>query len=756
MVDSKQFKLEIQFTEITAPRPLDSGTLHLNVSVGSNTHQLTYKTLSYITIAAFSPDALIMLQLSDSAILATGSIALGRLCDKTITGNFEKWVKLEPEKGQGLEGAKGVKVKIQGSLGNKRGASPAKRPKALQVSPSKSRGKCGYVKKLNSVEETEKDIHDTVIRVRNRLGPEYEELIEDGIRSPTRSPGRSAGKSPLRKSRFGDEAFSDYEPYLALPSRFDLNIEQLSSSEPHLLRNIAIGLCQKIRVMKAQVEEYEAIQEVVVTFDSPMEELAQSMSETREQLRSEDGIIETLIAQVTNDNSKISEAVTSVDAQVMLLEEEIAKVRLDIEKVRLENEKVVFDGENVEAETKKIQKLKKEIMQDDEERENLISSYQTIVSSFSSSKLNNELIKLEEERSANSLQLNHQTSLLDHANIEALQLESSIALAQSEYLCQEDQKSRSSGLNYQNQSYSHLSNDLEKAYQELNALKEINISESLNHSRKIEIDIKDYQNSYPALEADLSNKEKQIQEYAENLEEFKKHLEEIEGLLKNDEGIYDQYNDFKLQFDAEVKTQEDLLKEISYFSDLVFLQAQAGLLTNRLYRRLEDMLEEKEYQKGSMQKMIEDIKKSKPAYVGKRDDTTDLALARYLNARENALEVNFIRVDKEKYTFGTKKVEIKKEDGNLYVYYDTKRFTIDDFIEGYNAIEKEKQDEQAEIKRQNSLTKQSPIFGPSINMTKKDAGRMLTVLGNMGSQSPQRGLTVVGARDSPQKKRSLA
>ncbi|CAG9329227.1 unnamed protein product [Blepharisma stoltei] len=754
MADSKQFKLEIQFTELQLPRPIDPSTLGLVVTVGSNTHQLSFQSISYITIPSFSPDGVMNLELRDEALLATSSVQLGRLCDKTITGNFEKWVKFEPEKGVGLEGPKGVKVKLVGVLGNsRRSISPNKaRPKNIGVSPLKIRGKCNYLKKLNSVEDAEKDIHDIVVRVRTRLGAEYEQLIEDGIRSPARSPGRSPGKSPLRKRQEDENNLDMAEPYLELPSRFELNIEQLSSSEPHLLRNIAIGLCQKIRVMKAQVEEYEAIQEVVVNFDSPMEELAQSMTETREQLGQEQIFIDGVITQVSGENLKLEEAIASVDSQIKALEEEIGNVKEQAEHFKNENEKNKIDGENVEKEIKRIAKLKKQIEKDDGERETMISSYQAILTGYADPHLANDLVKIEEERVAMLSQLNSQTSLLDHANIENLQLQAQIEITQAELISQEDQKSRNITLNAQNNSYAQISAELEKAYQDLNALKEININESMNHSRKIEIDIRDYQNSQPALEQELQSKQQQIADYLGNLEEFRKHLEDIETLLKNDEGIYDQYRDFKLQFDAEVKIQEELLKELSYFSDLVFMQAQAGLLTNRLYRRLEDMLEEKEYQKGSMQKMIDDIKRSKPAYIAKQGDLVDVALAKYLNTRENTMDVNFVRTDKEKYVFGTKNVEIKKEGEGLFVYFEGKKLGIEEFTDGYNTIEKEKLEDQAELKKLNSMgEKKSAIFGTVIDMSSKKEGRSP----GLGSKSPQRGMTALPSRESPTRKRTL-
>ena len=126
---------------------------------------------------------------------------------------------------------------------------------------AQTRHKCPYLKKLLAVEDSDRTIQTTLFRVKQRLGPDYDDLFEQGVKSPpVRSPGRSsptrtAGRSPLRQSR-RDFSLMPAEDgtYLELPSRFDLKLENLSSLEPQLLKNVAIALCEKIQVMKVQVE----------------------------------------------------------------------------------------------------------------------------------------------------------------------------------------------------------------------------------------------------------------------------------------------------------------------------------------------------------------------------------------------------------------------------------------------------------------------------------------------------------------------
>jgi hypothetical protein len=83
------------------------------------------------------------------------------------------------------------------------------------------------------------------------------------------------------------------------------------------------------------------------------------------------------------------------------------------------------------------------------------------------------------------------------------------------------------------------------------------------------------------------------------------------------------------------------------------------------------------------------IKDNNPSYVPIKNDSTDIALAEYLNSKHDNLEVNFKRIDKQLYTFGTTRVGIKVE-GGIFVNFEGKVVNIEEFLEKQTQIEKEK------------------------------------------------------------------
>ena len=151
-----------------------------------------------------------------------------------------------------------------------------------------------------------------------------------------------------------------------------------------------------------------------------------------------------------------------------------------------------------------------------------------------------------------------------------------------------------------------------------------------------------------------------------------------------------------------------VLKELGYFSDLVFINAQSGLIESRLHKRLDEMVEEKDHEKGSMQKILDNLKQAKPAYIARKDDVIDESLAKYLNTRGNAVEVNFIWLEKGVYTFGTRTINLTRESGKLFAIFDEKKLTIDDFLDGYELIEREKLNKIIELKRTSTKVSFSP------------------------------------------------
>ena len=363
-----------------------------------------------------------------------------------------------------------LKVKISGSLRNPRRTSPSKpRPGYLSFSPQKNRSKCTYIRKLSCAEDREKEIQSVISKIKARMELNYGNLIEDGIKSPV-GQGRSPGRSLLRKKtdKLNEGTFD-----LELPSRFDLTMEQMSTNEPHLLRYVSIALCERIKVMRTQAEEYEAIYEVLTSFEDPMKDLGSSLEETKEQLQREDRKLDNLYEKIENENAEIDEKTRIVEEKIKNTLNDIQNVTQLYEDLRVKNEEFVED-ENKEVSIE-IKNLNEELSKIEEERENLLEQTELVLKGYDDNQLDLDRAKVLDEKYQYLAQLQSKNSIYDHIVIENLQLSGEIALLSAQVLAEEDAKARMSEIESHKETFSVASEGLKEDLNILNSQKYISI-----------------------------------------------------------------------------------------------------------------------------------------------------------------------------------------------------------------------------------------------------------------------------------------
>ena len=78
-----------------------------------------------------------------------------------------------------------------------------------------------------------------------------------------------------------------------------------------------------------------------------------------------------------------------------------------------------------------------------------------------------------------------------------------------------------------------------------------------------------------------------------------------------------------------------------------------------------DSVDNKDIELDSLKDQMDEAKKRNPPYVAVLSDPVDVALGEYLNNRHEPLEVRFVREDPGKYSFGSRKVHIRLENGKV-------------------------------------------------------------------------------------------
>ena len=93
--------------------------------------------------------------------------------------------------------------------------------------------------------------------------------------------------------------------------------------------------------------------------------------------------------------------------------------------------------------------------------------------------------------------------------------------------------------------------------------------------------------------------------------------------------------------------------------------------------------------------MIE-IKERHPPYIPKLDDPIDVALFEFIKSSDLPIPIPFTREEPGVYLFGTKRVFLKLENGNIVIRIGGGYTNIQNFIEVYTQIELERQEEAIE------------------------------------------------------------
>ena len=599
-MESKLYKLEVKFSEVKLKRESNKDSLVLFISNNNISNCIKYQGTVSLSIPNFSPESILELRLEDNGIVqGEGSTTISKLCDKTLTGDYAKWIKLVPSS----VGSPAMKIKITGSLRNPRRTSPSK-PRPGYLSSEKKAGqqkvKCLYVRKLNCAEEKEREIQGVIQRVKARMELNYGELIEDGIKSPVHA-GRSSGRSPLRKKTC--EQFSEIYD-LDLPSRFDISMEKLSTNEPHLLRYVCIALSERIKVMRAQSDEYASIFGVIATFEDPIKDLANSLQETKEQLMREDRKMLELELRIEREIQEIEEECKVAEEKIGSTQKEVELVENLHKEVRMNNEAMEFDGD-IEDLKREVAKLTDELIKSDGERETLLNNKEKILQGYDDDTLDIERSKALDEKFQYISQLQSKSSIYDHLMIENLQLNGEAALLSAQLLQEEDSKERISEIELHKETFSLASESLKGDLEKLSTLRENGIADGTKLSKKLEIDVKDLESKCEELIVDLQNKENESVRQNDFFSKLNHANEETRQWIKQDEEEFqEKHANFLEKYEADKNAKDLLVKELGFFADLTLLHVSSSITEERIHNKLEEILEEKDTQKHSMQRML--------------------------------------------------------------------------------------------------------------------------------------------------------
>lgn len=583
--------------------------------------------------------------------------------------------------------------------------SRLKAKKQLQLfnMPPKTLSTCEYLKKLQEIEGKEREIMVLLADSKQSLPDVYKEILD--------SSPRSAAKRPLLKKRTLEvDNFAEFFPDFSFESYFNVNLESVSSNEANLLETAVIGLINKIRGLRFDVEDYEMCQETLLDFDVPTQNLIDSVKESKEQLGNEEKKAAELSQRIALETSKIESEISEVDGKNTDLFAEIQKIVMEIDEISKSNQELVAD--EVSQEIAFTSDLRRDLAKVLDEIAGIEKFYEKVTGEFGNSFPEQELAAVINEKIMKLSELQRVTNARDFALQEGIQLKTEYLIAESEVFIEEDLAVQTE--NYKNEASSSARNTKHIYLQ----LQEV-LEESHTSVKNSQDDIEKCTESLQPLSGleekygkTLLEKQEASLKNSEELEEILKNNSQLEEILYREKQIISEFQDFKNKFLNSNLIQNNVLEELENQGNSLLSLSETSLTTGRLLRKADDMIEEQELQQVSMHRLISLIKQTKPAHIAVQNDPTDMALAKYLNSRHKTLDVPFKRTEKDKYVFGTLKVDVKSE-GEIFVIVEGKKIQIEEFLEGYLQTEKEKT-----FKRSNSKVQEKKEAKPALKIGK--------------------------------------
>lgn len=552
---------------------------------------------------------------------------------------------------------------------------------------------CDYIKRLQEIEEDEREITSLLAQSRHKAPVAYKDYLDS-------SPRSTAKRSPLKKKTLDTDNFADFEPDYKYQSFYNVGLENISSSEVNLLETAVVGMMSKLRSLRYDVDEYEINDEIIMEFESPMKNLKDSVEESKSQIAGEDKNKDEKIKEINSDIKLAEKDLETVTRKNESLQKELEALKKQLAEQRALNEK-----EKVAEGLSETQVLRNELAKVTQDIQSLEGEYAQITEEFVRKFPEQELAIAVNEKLLRLSELHRITTTRDASLQEGMQLLTELISLEGELQVQQDRELQDEKYKEEQGAYSRTSKHINLQLQEIKADTEQNLKTSERNTQEILHNAKPLQDLINLNDQILEEKKKTFEDINSQLEYIQKNNSQLELILDKEKQIINEHTEVQKEYISSSLANKATLVELENISNDLLKVAENSITAGRLLRRAEDMVEEQELQQVSMHKLIAMIKATKPAYIAVQNDAIDMALAKYLNARHKTLDVNFKRTDKEKYVFGSLKVEIKQED-EMLVVVEGRKLKIEEFLEAYTPGEKEKT-----IKRSGSKTIEKKLEG---------------------------------------------
>ncbi|OMJ90976.1 hypothetical protein SteCoe_6544 [Stentor coeruleus] len=580
------------------------------------------------------------------------------------------------------------------------------RPMKINLSAESITNPCGYLRNVVRVEWHLKTIMSILSKLKEEMGGQFLKLIEESTRrdsrSPTRSPSRKLTNSGLRTPGLAQRSLNasvissfrvEEENILDIPGYVDVFLDRLSIKNADIMSTCVVGLIAKNTFGLVQSREIDPTKDAISQQEKTKNMINDSMKATSAEFAQECDNFDVMIKRLKDEISSISYTIESTKKKSQLLEYEKSTHEKSLEKLKTEREEILkkynatFDLDTIKQLRKTNETLEKARIDMEEKLSGYAIQYKSIFEG--SSALQNKFI---EEKTSLLSEVKTLTSITDNIERENQKLRSELqGLTGFIYVDDEFRKMLAS---CQSNSRSHSLNmdSIRTQLTYLRSQKEDLANDAGILQQKIEAETKRVKTSQSGWNREIEMNNEIILNLNKDFKKLKQEVNYIEDVYSKKINVENAFEIISNKAKHNQETKDQLISELSYFSDFVFSLSQTFLQQKRIFEKVKSIVSEKEMEVEAMRTAVHEIKNSNPVYFPVGDDIIDQAIADYFNSRDDVLIVPFVRESYGVYLYGSKRVMVNIERGKLIVKVGGGFLPIEVFIDNYTDVELDKYD----------------------------------------------------------------
>lgn len=446
------------------------------------------------------------------------------------------------------------------------------------------------------------------------------------------------------------------------------------AQEAEHLRTLVLGLNEKLKVFQlidSRLEEFKRQSENAI---KQREKLKQTIDETTTDIENTRSQQDVFIENLKAERDKSVDALMDQHLRYKEKCEIEDKLNCELNITRAELDKIKSEGRNFDKMQDMIDGFKQRITEEEKKRKDLRNLYSSAIQNFDlrSQEAEKELTKLIRENrdllnemneikyERNNLNTQNENKLNQILNLQA---EKEGNLADIKAL--DNKAKKSEQMEKLAKKFQEQSADLNEKIKESTEKFGASI-ESLNREKK------DLMTKNKNFAIEINSLKLKIKDQDKLLHDSDIGLKELSGQLRIvEQKIFHQTNTQKLKEDlgqtlkSTTKIHDNLCKDLDSMSQSYITNSHTVLSQQRTLSKLSSIISDKDAEIEDLQELVVELKKAIPVYIPFKNDPIDSAMADYINTRDKALDVPFVREEEGLYLFGTKRVFIKLENGKL-------------------------------------------------------------------------------------------